>query len=63
LIVSKADVTTCQEEMGCCTSAEDAEKNKRNAEIENQIKKDKLTAQTEVKMLLLGIFFNVIDIL
>jgi hypothetical protein len=31
---------------------------KRNAEIENGIKKDKITAEKEVKMLLLGIRSN-----
>ena len=35
-------------------SNEQKELQKRNAEIENGIKKDKITAEKEVKMLLLG---------
>lgn len=40
--------------MGICQSAEQNESRKRNAEIENQLKKEKLEQKTEVKMLLLG---------
>jgi len=40
--------------MGCCQSAEDQEGRKRNDEIENQLKSDRLRLRNEVKMLLLG---------
>jgi guanine nucleotide-binding protein G(i) subunit alpha len=40
--------------MGCCLSAEEKEKKLRNDEIENQLKKEKASASSEVKMLLLG---------
>ncbi|KAI9230249.1 MAG: G-protein complex alpha subunit GpaA/FadA [Piptocephalis tieghemiana] len=40
--------------MGCCASKEDLEGRRKNEEIENQLKKDRLSAQKEVKMLLLG---------
>ena len=43
--------------MGCGASQEDAELRQRNEEIEKQLKKDKLQASTEVKMLLLGKLF------
>lgn len=40
--------------MGCCQSAEDQEGRKRNEEIENQLRTDKMRLRNEVKMLLLG---------
>jgi guanine nucleotide-binding protein G(i) subunit alpha len=40
--------------MGVCLSVEDKETKARNDEIEDQLKKDKLAAKNEVKMLLLG---------
>lgn len=44
--------------MGCCMSAEDKEKKRKNDEIENQLKKEKLNLRNEVKMLLLGNVFK-----
>jgi hypothetical protein len=41
--------------MGCCLSVEEQERKKKNDEIEEQIKQEKLNAAKEVKMLLLGI--------
>lgn len=40
--------------MGCCASQDDVELRQRNDEIENQLKKDKVLARNEIKMLLLG---------
>ncbi|KAK9703322.1 guanine nucleotide-binding protein subunit alpha [Basidiobolus ranarum] len=40
--------------MGCCVSQDDIEERRKNDEIENQIKKDKLSLKNEIKMLLLG---------
>lgn len=40
--------------MGVCLSSEDKETKARNDEIDNQLKKDKVAARNEVKMLLLG---------
>ena len=40
--------------MGCGMSAEDKEGKVRNEEIENQLKRDKLSQRNEIKMLLLG---------
>jgi guanine nucleotide-binding protein subunit alpha len=40
--------------MGCCASQEDAELKQKSHEIEEQLKKDKIQARNEVKMLLLG---------
>lgn len=40
--------------MGICLSAQEKENKKKNDEIENQIKKEKLKMSNEVKMLLLG---------
>ncbi|RUS13582.1 guanine nucleotide-binding protein subunit alpha [Endogone sp. FLAS-F59071] len=40
--------------MGCCMSAEEKEGRRKNDEIENQLKRDKLSLKNEVKMLLLG---------
>ncbi|KAK9766078.1 guanine nucleotide-binding protein subunit alpha [Basidiobolus ranarum] len=40
--------------MGCCLSNENLEERRKNDEIENQIKKDKLSQKNEIKMLLLG---------
>lgn len=42
--------------MGCGQSAEDKEGKQRNEEIENQLKKDRMTQRNEIKMLLLGAF-------
>jgi hypothetical protein len=41
--------------MGCCLSVEEQERKKKNDEIEEQIKQEKINALKEVKMLLLGI--------
>jgi hypothetical protein len=40
--------------MGCGMSTEDKEGKQRNEEIENQLKKDRMTQRSEIKMLLLG---------
>ncbi|KAF3933164.1 hypothetical protein ABW19_dt0207928 [Dactylella cylindrospora] len=40
--------------MGCNMSTEDKEGKQRNEEIENQLRKDKMLARNEIKMLLLG---------
>lgn len=40
--------------MGCGMSTEDKEGKARNEEIENQLKRDKMTQRNEIKMLLLG---------
>ncbi|CAI2170950.1 7173_t:CDS:2 [Funneliformis geosporum] len=40
--------------MGCCLSQEEKEGRQRNDEIENQLKRDRLSMRNEVKMLLLG---------
>ncbi|KAI7877236.1 guanine nucleotide-binding protein subunit alpha [Lichtheimia hyalospora FSU 10163] len=40
--------------MGCCQSNEVSDGKARNEEIENQLKRDKLNMQNEVKLLLLG---------
>ncbi|KAI9208599.1 guanine nucleotide binding protein, alpha subunit [Polychytrium aggregatum] len=40
--------------MGCCMSAEDQEQRRKNDEIDNALKKEKLNQRNEVKMLLLG---------
>lgn len=40
--------------MGICLSAEQKAEKKRNADINSQIKKDKISQKNEVKMLLLG---------
>ncbi|CAG8804676.1 19627_t:CDS:2, partial [Dentiscutata erythropus] len=40
--------------MGCCLSAEDQEGKRKNDEIDNQLKKDKMLMRNEIKMLLLG---------
>ncbi|KAJ1563965.1 guanine nucleotide-binding protein subunit alpha, partial [Nowakowskiella sp. JEL0078] len=40
--------------MGCCLSADEKELRKRNDDIENQLKKERLNLRNEVKMLLLG---------
>ena len=40
--------------MGCGMSTEDKEGKQRNEEIENQLKRDKLSQRNEIKMLLLG---------
>jgi guanine nucleotide-binding protein G(i) subunit alpha len=40
--------------MGCGMSTEDKEGKVRNEEIENQLKRDKLSQRNEIKMLLLG---------
>lgn len=40
--------------MGCGMSTEEKEGKQRNEEIENQLKKDRMTQRNEIKMLLLG---------
>ncbi|KAJ1957485.1 guanine nucleotide-binding protein subunit alpha [Dispira parvispora] len=40
--------------MGCCMSQEDIEGKRKNEEIENQLKRDRMTMRNEVKILLLG---------
>ncbi|KAL1924713.1 uncharacterized protein VTP21DRAFT_4367 [Calcarisporiella thermophila] len=40
--------------MGCCMSTEDTEGRRRNEEIENQLKRDRMQMRNEVKLLLLG---------
>jgi guanine nucleotide-binding protein G(i) subunit alpha len=40
--------------MGICLSSAEKETKERNEEIEAQLKKDKLAARNEIKMLLLG---------
>lgn len=40
--------------MGCGMSTEEKEGKERNEQIENQLKRDKLSQRNEIKMLLLG---------
>ncbi|KAL1924989.1 uncharacterized protein VTP21DRAFT_4643 [Calcarisporiella thermophila] len=40
--------------MGCCQSVEEKESSRRNKEIEEQLKNDRLNLRKEIKMLLLG---------
>ena len=40
--------------MGCGMSTEDKDGKARNDEIENQLKRDKMSQRNEIKMLLLG---------
>ncbi len=40
--------------MGCGMSSEDKEGKQRNEEIDNQLKRDRINARNEIKMLLLG---------
>lgn len=40
--------------MGCGMSTEEKEGKQRNEEIDNQLKRDKLSQRNEIKMLLLG---------
>ena len=40
--------------MGCGMSTEEKEGRQRNEEIENQLKRDKMSQRNEIKMLLLG---------
>ena len=40
--------------MGCGMSTEDKEGKERNEQIENQLKRDKMSQRNEIKMLLLG---------
>lgn len=40
--------------MGCGMSTEEREGKQRNEEIENQLKKDRMSQRNEIKMLLLG---------
>lgn len=42
--------------MGCGMSTEEKEGKARNEEIENQLKRDKMSQRNEIKMLLLGQF-------
>jgi guanine nucleotide-binding protein G(i) subunit alpha len=46
--------------MGCGMSTEDKEGKVRNEEIENQLKRDKLSQRNEIKMLLLGTKTNIV---
>ena len=43
--------------MGCGMSVEEKEGRQRNEEIENQLRKDRMSQKNEIKMLLLGMFF------
>jgi len=49
--------------MGICLSSADKETKERNEEIEAQLKKDKLAARNEIKMLLLGNLFFLLFLL
>jgi guanine nucleotide-binding protein subunit alpha len=40
--------------MGCGMSSEEKQGKQRNEEIDNQLKRDKLSQRNEIKMLLLG---------
>ena len=40
--------------MGCGMSTEEKEGKERNEQIENQLKRDKMSQRNEIKMLLLG---------
>ena len=40
--------------MGCGMSVEEKEGKQRNEEIENQLRKDRMSQRNEIKMLLLG---------
>ena len=40
--------------MGCGMSVEEKEGRQRNEEIENQLRKDRMSQRNEIKMLLLG---------
>ena len=42
--------------MGCGMSTEEKEGKARNEEIENQLKRDKMSQRSEIKMLLLGMY-------
>ena len=44
--------------MACCLSEEQKEQKRINAEIERQLRKDKRDARRELKLLLLGEFFE-----
>ena len=44
--------------MACCLSEEQKEQKRINAEIERQLRKDKRDARRELKLLLLGEFFQ-----
>jgi hypothetical protein len=44
--------------MGCGMSTEEKEGKARNEEIENQLKRDKMMQRNEIKMLLLGRFYD-----
>lgn len=43
--------------MGCSMSVEEKEGRQRNEEIENQLRKDRMSQMKEIKMLLLGKFY------
>lgn len=47
--------------MGCGMSSEDKEGKQRNEEIENQLKRDKLSLRNEIKVLLLGMLCDLCD--
>ena len=42
--------------MGCCQSSERFQENKRNNQIDTQIKRDRVNLRSEIKMLLLGTY-------
>ena len=44
--------------MGCGMSTEDKEGRARNEEIENQLRRDRMMQRNEIKMLLLGKFWD-----
>lgn len=44
--------------MGCGMSTEEKEGKARNEEIENQLKRDRMQQRNEIKMLLLGMFYD-----
>lgn len=44
--------------MGCCQSTEDGAAKRRNDEIDQAIKRDKMMMRNEVKMLLLGQYYH-----
>ena len=44
--------------MGCGMSTEEKEGKERNEQIENQLKRDKMSQRNEIKMLLLGNVFR-----
>ena len=49
--------------MACCLSEEQKEQKRINAEIERQLRKDKRDARRELKLLLLGEFDKIFNVL